>query len=366
MTGRWSNYYLERDFSGFWRQRQKSEGASLCVISGIGFDPRSITALAALAECNPEVPVDCVALCLRPPSQLSENYKKLEDLTDKNVAAMRSLPNVNVLSYDEVSLRDKEGHLVGGRLATSVLAKNIDAISQHRDVVIDISGLPRTVFFPLIKYLCRQSDAGVIKNLHVAVTEDSDLDGRIRSGEFGNPDFLYSFRPTLPGNLKMIWLPAISSSESSRLEKIHTQIERDCAEICPILPFPAKNLRRADEIIMDMRSILFERMLVSENNLLLCDEGSPFDIYRKILEVDTYYRQTLSNLDGLGDITTVVSPLASKMLSLGMLLAAIECELPVCYTEAGSYQIADHAGELSTENAVSPVEIWLTGEPYSS
>ena len=365
VNGRWTKYYLNRDFSGFWRRRLTKPDATVCIIGGIGFDPRSLTAIELLAGCRSTTPIDCVTLNLRPPSsQLSESYSKLEALTDKNIGRLKSIANVNIISEEEISLRDAEGHLVGGRNAAKILSGLFSAITNHRDIIIDISGLPRTIFYPLIAYLCQQSDIGKIRNLHVVVTQNSALDGCIRGGEYGNPDYLYGFRPTSSGDLKLVWLPAISSSESSRLEKIHNQIERECAEICPILPFPAKNLRRADEIIMQMRSILFERMLVSENNLLLCDEQSPFDIYRKILEVDDYYKTTLSALDGLGDITTVVSPLASKMLSLGMLLAAIERKLPVSYTEAGSYQIDGDLSVVSIEDAGSPVEIWLTGEPY--
>ena len=331
---------------------------------GIGFDPRSLTVVDTISAIPWSGTLSCFTICLRPPtSELSENYVKLEKLTEKNIEALRANPRVTVSSYDELSLRDEEGHLIGGRSATLKIADNLAKIAAHKHVIVDISGLPRTVFYPLIKFLCKKSDDGIIENLHIAVTEDSDLDRRIKSGEFGNPDYLFSFRPDVPDGLKLIWLPAISSGESSRLEKIHNQIERDCAEICPILPFPARDLRRADEIIMRLRSILFERMLVSENNLLLCDEESPFDIYRKILDVDDYYRETLSRLDGLSEIRTVVSPMASKMLSLGMLLASIERNLAVSYTEAGSYEIEGDFSDF--EGNLSPVEIWLTGEAYS-
>lgn len=71
------------------------------------------------------------------------------------------------------------------------------------------------------------------------------------------------------------------------------------------------------------------------------------------------------DLPGIGEVTAVVTPLASKMLSLGALLAAIERDLPVSYIEAGSYYIEAEGFESSGTNPeIAPVEVWLTGEPY--
>ena len=364
MTRHWSNYFLDPDFAGFWSQRLNHKGATVCLVIGVGFDPRCLTVADLLAQSSPSG-VDCIAIVLRPPStQLSENYQKLEDLTQENLRRLRSIGNLRLASECEISLRDNEGHLVGGRLSAKLLAEAIGEISRHRDIIVDISGLPRTIFYPIIAYLNAKAIEGVIQNLHVAVTEDSELDRKIRSSEFGAPDFLYPFRPEEEGEPKLVWMPVLSTSETNRLEKIHNQIDKNCVEICPVLPFPARDLRRADEIVMRMRTILFERMLVSHDNLLLCDEKNPFDIYRKILDVNDYYRNTVSGLEGLGEVSTVVSPLASKMLSLGMLLAAIEGRLSVTYAEAGSYRIEGDMTEFNNHISSSPVEIWLAGEPY--
>ena len=126
-------------------------------------------------------------------------------------------------------------------------------------------------------------------------------------------------------------------------------------------------MRRADEIIARHFEQLFEGFLVSMDDLLLCDERTPFDIYRKILEVEEYYRTRLASVPSIGMITTVVSPLSSKTLSLGMLLAAIERGLPVCHVEAGAYQVQlDDKGAFLESEGTSAKEIWLAGEPYSA
>src|SRR5262249_2385300 len=155
-------------------------------------------------------------------------------------------------------------------------------------------------------------------NLHVAVVEDAALDSRIAGREYGQADFLHTFR--LQGDKRLVWLPVIGASEAARLDKIHNKLKGTCIEICPILPFPAHSLRRVDDIILHHSELLFEGFLVSPENLLLCDERTPFDIYRKILDVEQYYRRRLGVIPGMGEVTTVVSPLSSKTLSLGMLL----------------------------------------------
>src|SRR5262249_20629814 len=149
-------------------------------------------------------------------------------------------------------------------------------LTSYTDVVVDISGMPRGMFFPLLAYLIRLVDKQTFPNLHVTVVEDAMLDSRIAGREYGQADFLHTFRPQ--GDKRLVWLPVIGMSETARLEKIHNKLKGTCIEICPILPFPARSLRRVDDIVMSHSELLFEGFLVSPENLLLCDERTPFDI----------------------------------------------------------------------------------------
>ena len=265
----------------------------------------------------------------------------------------------------DVEMRDSEGHNVVGRKTLDAVNTHVETFSEYGDVLVDISGMPRGVFFPLVAYLLRLADRGRIRNLHIAVVEDPHLDSRIIGQEYGQADYLHTFR--FQGRGKIIWIPAIGTNDAIRLEKIHDRLKATCIEICPILPFPASSMRRADEIIARHFEQLFEGFLVSMDDLLLCDERTPFDIYRKILEVEEYYRTRLASVPSIGMITTVVSPLSSKTLSLGMLLAAIERGLPVCHVEAGAYQVQlDDKGAFLESEGTSAKEIWLAGEPYSA
>jgi len=168
------------------------------------------------------------------------------------------------------------------------------------------------------------------------------------------------------GDNKTIWLPVVGSNEASRMIEIHNKLESTCIEICPIIPFPAESLRRVDDILIKHAELLFEGFQISQENLILCDEHTPFDIYRKIIDVEAYYRDRLGGISSIGPVTAVLSPLSSKTLSFGMLLAAVEKNLPVCHVEAGAIEVdVDRMTAVLNNCNYSPKEIWLTGEPYS-
>lgn len=360
---RWSDYYIRNDYEQFWRERLADKDASVCIILGVGFDPRSLVALKQLARSGSHPQIKYVAILLHPPEAINDVTRRTEAFTKENRRRLEEFRGGTCICQEEVPLRDKDGFIIGGRNAVQMMIRCLSEIAACKDVIVDISGLPRTFFFPLIKYLYRQTEKGKIKNLHVAVTEDPSLDGKIHGSEYGEAEYIPYFRPQTAK--KLVWLPVIGKTEPTRLLKIYTQIESECVEVCPIIPFPAKNMRRADDILVELRDALFAQIYVSRNNILLCDESSPFDIYRKVVEMDDYYKERLKDLPGIGEVTAVVTPLASKMLSLGALLAAIERDLPVSYIEAGSYYIEAEGFESSGTNPeIAPVEVWLTGEPY--
>lgn len=360
---RWNDYYINTDFESFWKDRLSDSERRVCMIIGVGFDPRSLVALEGLARSGNPSQISFVALMLPTSPAVTEYSQRVEQLTQLNRKRLESFTGGTCIYKEEVPIRDEDGHPVGARKSVQVINDLFLQISQHSDVIVDISGLPRSFFFPVIKFLFQKAEANAIRNLHVAVTEDPAIDGKIRGREYGDADYIQHFRPQQ--QQRLVWLPVISKSEGTRLSKIHSQLESECVEICPIIPFPTKNIRRPDDLLINLREELFERIFVSQENILLCDERTPFDLYRKIVEMDSYYRERLRDLPGIGEITTVVSPLANKMLSLGVLLAAIDRELPVSYVEAGSYDIENEHMELSVEkDDIIPVEIWIAGEPY--
>lgn len=289
--------------------------------------------------------------------------RELEARNDRALATL--LSGFQSEGTIDVATHDREGHSVVGRATLLAMKDAGPILRRYTDVVVDISGMPRGMFFPLIAYLLRLVHKGEFRNLHLAIVEDPDLDARISGREYGQAEYVNTFRPAK--DTRLVWLPVIGGSAVSKLDKIYAKIAASCIEICPVLPFPARSLRAVDDIAVAHQEVLFESLQVSPDNILLCDERTPFDVYRKILEVDDYYRRSLSALPALGEARVVVSPLSSKTLSVGVLLAAIDRGLAVCHVEPGTYVVTpDSAGSLSLTDGVEPTEVWIAGEPYES
>lgn len=333
--------------------------SKVCVITGVGFDPRCRTALERIIAVSPPNCVSVLGLRLRTPLDQIGPVQSTAAAAEQNLKAIAE-STANVIAIADVFLQDQNGFPSGGRTALNLVAAHLTALQHFSHVIVDISGLPRSIFYPVISFLCNRSDNGVIKNLHVAVCESTDLDDKIRLSEFGDADYVHTFR--LVGEKKLVWLPIVASRERDRILKIFDQLKDDCLEICPVLPFPASNLRKPDDVLVDNNDVLFQELSVAPSNLLLCDEMNPFDVYRKIIDLHDYYVEKLAVL--VGDVTTVISPLSSKLLSLGALLAAIERKLPVSYVEAGLYTLDASAVELYGKLQLEPLEVWLTGELY--
>ena len=361
---RWTDYFLDANFSDFWRRRMAHRDIRVLLIFGLGFDPRSLNSLQLLAQLGLADRVGYLALRIIARPALGPSGAIIQELSEENLDALKLVGSCKAEAVLDAETQDSEGHSIVGRRTLEALASEKDCLSKYSDVIVDISGMPRGMFFPLIAYLLRLVDQRAFPNLHVTVVEDPILDAKISGREYGVADYLHTFRHHDESGL--VWLPVIGARETIRLEKIHNKIKSACVEICPIVPFPASSLRRVDDIVVNHAEVLFEGLLVSPDNLLLCDERTPFDIYRKILDVEQYYHARLGLLPAIGKVTAVVSPLSSKTLSLGMLLAATERSLPVCHVEPGTYEVETSAGGKLVGGATwQPLEVWLAGEPYT-
>ena len=139
---------------------------------------------------------------------------------------LRGIRDCRMERIIDVEMRDSEGHNVVGRKTLDAVNTHVETFSEYGDVLVDISGMPRGVFFPLVAYLLRLADRGRIRNLHIAVVEDPHLDSRIIGQEYGQADYLHTFR--FQGRGKIIWIPAIGTNDAIRLEKIHDRLKATC------------------------------------------------------------------------------------------------------------------------------------------
>jgi hypothetical protein len=161
------------------------------------------------------------------------------------------------------------------------------------------------------------------------------------------------------GNVVTVWVPVLGASQGPQLSRIYEFLEPD--DVFPVLPFPSRNPRRGDEIVMEHRELLIEHMRVEPRNYIYAHESNPFDLYRQVTRLSDRYAPIL---EPLGVARVVASVHASKVLSLGVLLAAIERQLPVVHAVATDYIISPAADLLAFEDKNEMMTLWLAGDPY--
>ena len=83
------------------------------------------------------------------------------------------------------------------------------------------------------------------------------------------------------------------------------------------------------------------------------------DLYRTILRLDDL-RQNVFR--ATGGSMLILSPLGSKVMALGALLAALERDLPVAHLESIGYEL--EASVPETMDPPSLIHVWLEGEVY--
>lgn len=192
--GRWHDYYLDDDFPGFWRRRVTAENVQVLTILEVGFDPRCLLALKSMAGLGLSDRLGYVALKLIARPALGESGVATENLAKANIDDLLKIKGCRQEAVYEIETHDEEGHNVAGRRTLSSIGNATEILQCYTDVLVDISGMPRGVFFPLIAYLLRLAERGVFRNLHVSVVEDPLLDAKISGREYGQADYLHTFR----------------------------------------------------------------------------------------------------------------------------------------------------------------------------
>ncbi|HEV7492160.1 hypothetical protein [Baekduia sp.] len=350
MRLRWASGYSARgsdEVAALWRDRQI--GRAL-VIVGAGFDPRTAVAYEVISQAA-QVPVD-ILRCELPMPTLPET----SDLARANrtrVEAAAAKAGANIIDHDPVQMS-------GMSIARSILAAH--GIVDYDEIVVDVSAMPRAVYFPLIRGLIELSDSNkAARQLHVVATDNPRVDQLVVGEGAEAPRALPGFADIEEDNAATrIWVPVLGEGEAARLEILYEDLR--AAEICPVLPFPAANPRRADDLLKEYRTWLIETERVELRNIIYAHESNPYDLYATVSKLNADYREALKPL--VGDTKMVLSAHASKLLSVGVLLTAFEQRLEVRHASPSRYGIRDVAALPGLEQHDFVVDLWLTGDPY--
>lgn len=322
------------------------------LVAGAGFDPRSCAVAARLATAG--MPVRAFFIQENRPNPTQDQV----DRAGANTTALEAaIPKCDVVP---VEIFGPDGAVIGGRnIITALSRQNFEGLT---DIVVDVSALSVGTSFPIIRYFVELIGHGrAPNNLHVFVAHNPSLDANIRSIPSDAPGYVHGFkgRSTLfeAAGAAKLWLPQLAAGRGSALGRLYDFVRPH--DTCPILPFPASDPRLGDALAAEYMTEFESTWSVDTRSILYADEGDPVDLYRTILRLDDLRQPVFTETGGS---MLFLSPLGSKVMALGALMAALERNLPVAHLEPIGFEFA---GMLADEGEVpNLVHTWLEGDVY--
>lgn len=381
----WERYVFRRgpDAEELWDSLFRRRSTRLLYITGRGFDLRmrmTLDSFVSNLRLGGAQIENAQLLLVGFPYELAP---ELVELTESNAAAARDIFDLVGKTTDVEFGRSAAGEddlsaTNALRIATEGILERIPGCT---DVVLDVSSLPRILALALTTSLLQalvpeRSQSGSLGangvNFQVIVAEDSSLDAHIHGVDPSNdlvliPGFSSAFRAESMRDWPLAWFPILGEHRESQLEKVMAEIPGE-AEIYPVLPHPSADARRADRLLVEYRAPLFDVKKTPISNILLVDEKNPFEAYRRLLHAMQRYRESMRILGGC---RLVVTPLSSKLVTIGAGLACFEMRpangemdygVAIPYATPTRYEA--EGGRLRTSEPEIAC-LLLTGEAYS-
>ncbi|MEZ5059080.1 MAG: hypothetical protein R2879_18755 [Saprospiraceae bacterium] len=299
---RWKNYISLKDSSlKLFFQNEIHDNDNILYILGKGFDPRMNLGIKMIQNSNPAVNLE---LCLIEFNEGRESSSQIyDDFVQKNLIELGNtifFPKTHTRTIDLwKTVNGKKSRI--GDLKAAELFKDQNDFLKYSYIIIDISALPRGIYFSLIGKILSIIDKYMgynTPNLLILVSENAEIDSKItESGIDEDLRYLKGFggRQVLSSTIApIIWFPILGEKKLNHLQKAIQFISP--SEICPILPFPSKNPRRSDDIFNEHFQF-FEDYQIESQNIIYVPEQDPFQAYRIIKKTIEKYHDSLSILE---------------------------------------------------------------------
>ena len=336
----WKHYVFRRGrgVHDLWESLFDGRPARILYVAGSGFDVRAQTVLKAFVENLRQsgrsvssatlLLIDFTGYELSEDlhSETEENGERLAEIFAELGPAERVTFGLPANSDDDTSATTRL------RAGTEQVVAYIDS---QTDILLDVSSMPRVVYVALLTNILHKLVAdraannplfcdGV--NFQVLVAEDAKLDAAIRSEDPSNdlvvvPGFSAALHAESVQDWPLVWFPILGENKLGQLQKVMDMAIPLSAEICPVLPHPSQDLRRAERLLEEYRHALIDARGTPTANILLAHESHPFEAYRQLLKAMRRYQNSMCIMGGC---RLVVTPLASKLITLGITLACFE------------------------------------------
>ena len=299
--------------------------------------------------------------------------RKYDELVRKNIGTLTKMVTAGQVQERTITMFSSEGRRITSRSAESVF-RSVDEFMGFSDIFVDVSSLPRSVYFPVVAKILHLLDGvkdGAAPNLFVLVSESAELDRRImEEGIDEDADYIHPFRGSVErqsaAGRPKVWFPLLGENQRIQLTRINDLINP--AEICPLLPSPAVDPRRGDNLVVEYQELLFDQLRVETRNFIYASETNAFEAYRQWRRAILHYAEAL---EPLGGSNAVISANSSKLLSVGALLAAYElkcdgADIAIAHVEAHGYVLNDSDDDLDRLASESRLQcLWLSGRCYA-
>jgi len=387
----WDHYVFRRG-SGvhdLWDRLHDIRSMRVLYIAGRGFDVRAQTVMREYVTNLQSAGrrVDSAKLLLIGFSgyELEEDIRAL---TEENAAALKTI--FDPLGSSQTITMGGSTPYGDDDIGASILLRDgvqkvLAIVADHTDIVLDVSSMPRMTYLALLTSLLQKlvPDKQIKKgephplaangvNFQVLVAEDAKLDGMIKAEDPGNqlvqiPGFAGAFHAESFKDWPLVLFPILGENRVNQLIKVLASLP-DGAEICPVVPHPSKNLRRADDLLVEYRDALFKSGRSPTNNIMYVHESNPFEAYRQLLGAMRRYRESMNVL---GNCRLVVTPLGSKLVTVGAGLACFEMRpADASATYRVAVPLAEPKRYVATVQSLKDSKpdisaLLLTGEAYS-
>lgn len=308
---------------------------------------------------------------------------ELKQLTQENAnfleTAFSEFGSVETIAIAGASTSEDDYGLTNAlRDGTVQLLSHIDG---YTDIILDISSLPRIAYLTIItsilnKLVTKTSANPLIAggvNFQILVAEDPSMDASIMAEDPENeilsvPGYSAVLHAEYFQQWPCVWFPILGENKCRQLEKVMSSAIPDSAEICPILPTISTDPRRGDRLLLEYANPLFSAAKTPITNVLYAHESHPFEAYRQLLLAMHRYKQSLSVLGGC---KLVITPLGSKLITVGAGLAAFDVKPN---TTDENYGVAiscpdprrySASAELITSSKPCLASLLLTGQAYN-
>lgn len=326
------------------------------LVAAAGFDPRSRRISKMLAETlGPRLS----AIYVRE-ERPGASQALIEQANENEAALKEIIPDSIVIRIDIFA---DDGAPVSGSRIVSRLSEHPVA-DKVTDVILDLSALSIGVGFPAARMLLEDCESVPTRAFHLMIVSNPEMDDRILSIPSSRAGSVKGFSPPIEEDvqgLAQVWIPQLASGRAQALTQIGAAIPSRY-KICPLLPFPARNPRRADDLLAEYRTELVDEWQVDPRDVVYASERNPLDCYRTLSTLKTRFDRTMK---GTYEPRMVLSPVGSKVLAAGALMAAIEHDMAVQYLETESY-LFDNTVIGPHEAPDMTVHLILSGPLYAS